>query len=992
MTSQHIAIGLAAFNLYTYRAIKKPNFMRISNLVILFVLITFSLSAQRKKKTTATPNATPATERWEGFQKRLELEENSLVKNVPFRNVGPTVMSGRVVDLAVDPNDPAHFYVAYASGSLWETTNNGTSFEPLFDNQIVMTIGDIAVDWENKVLYVGSGENNASRSSYSGYGVFSSEDNGNTWRHLGLEETHHTGRIILHPTKKNTFWVAALGHLYSENEERGVYKTTDGGETWNKTLFVNNRTGIVDLALHPSNPDLLIAAAWEKDRKAWDFTEAGNGTAIYRSEDGGDTWSEISDSSGFPDTEGTGRIGLSFAPSDQNIVYAMLDNQDRREKDDKDKGEGLTKDQLRSMTKDDFLALDNKEINDFLDANRFPRSYNAVDIKKETKAGKLKASDLVAYVEDANSLLFDTPVKGGEMYRSDDAGKTWKKTHEGYIESMIFSYGYYFGQVTVDGQNPDVLYTMGVPIVRSEDAGKTWKSINEGNVHVDHHSIWVNPKNPKHLILGNDGGVYISFDTGETWINCNSPSVGQFYSVNVDMAEPYNVYGGLQDNGVWKGPSTYEYSRNWLQSGKYPYERLMGGDGMQVVIDSRDNATVYTGFQFGNYTRVNTETGDRKRITPRHKLGEAPFRWNWEAPIALSVHNQDIVYFGSNRFHRSMNKGNDFEALSGDLTNGGKKGDVSYGTLTTISESPLRFGLIYVGSDDGVISVSRNAGQEWDRISGSLPSDFWVSQVFASAHSEGRVYASLNGYRWDNFDAMVYLSNDYGKTWNEIGMGLPQEPVNVVKEDPKNENIIYVGTDHGVYVSLDRGNSFHAFTEGLPNTPVHDLVIHPRENDLVIGTHGRGIYIGDISLVQQLTSDLQNKAITLFSIPDMNFSSRWGSKSWTWGEWIEPKTTLSFYSNAAGEATIEVIYQEEIVLTATAKVERGLNFEELSLEVEASFKELLEDEEQEKYEASENGDYHLIAGDYQVRVTINENYDETSFKIKGPRKRPGRKE
>ena len=428
--------------------------MRLFNLSALILLIIFSAGAQRKKKNqSSVPSATSATERWEGYQKRLEIEKNSLVKNVPFKNVGPTVMSGRVVDLAVDPNDPSHFYVAYASGSLWETKNNGTSFEPLFDNQIVMTIGDIAVDWNNNILYVGTGENNSSRSSYSGYGIYKSSDNGATWEHLGLEETHHIGRIIVHPTDPNTVWVGSLGHLYSENPERGIYKTSDGGKTWTKTLFVNNRTGIIDLVMHESNPNILVAAAWEKDRKAWDFTEAGPGTAIYRSEDAGETWAEIDDNSGFPDTDGTGRIGLAIAPSDPNVLYAILDNQDRREKEDDEK-EGLNKDQFRSMTNDAFLELENKDINEFLDASRFPRKYNAVDIKKDVRAGKIKPSDLVSYVEDANSLLFDTPVKGGEMYRSNDAGKTWMKTHEDYIESMIFSYGYYFGQVQIDGQNP----------------------------------------------------------------------------------------------------------------------------------------------------------------------------------------------------------------------------------------------------------------------------------------------------------------------------------------------------------------------------------------------------------------------------------------------------------------------------------------------------------------------------------------------------------
>ncbi|WP_420577640.1 VPS10 domain-containing protein [Ekhidna sp.] len=959
--------------------------------LLLFLSLVIIVPAQRKKKSNDVPPATPAKERWQGYQQRLELEQSSLVKNVPFRNVGPTVMSGRVVDLAVDPADPSHFYAAYASGSLWETKNNGTSFEPIFDNQIVMTIGDIEVDWENDVIYVGSGENNSSRSSYSGYGMFRSSDNGDTWEHIGLAETHHIGRILIHPSDPNTIWVAALGHLYSENPERGVYKSTDGGKTWNKTLFVNNRTGIVELIMHPDNPDLLIAGAWEKDRKAWNFTEAGPGTAIYRSEDGGNTWNEISDDSGFPDTDGTGRIGLSFAPSNPNIVYAILDNQDRRPKEDDDE-EGLTKDALRSMNNQQFMALENKKINEFLDENGFSREYNAVDIKKDVEAGKVKPIDLVIYTEDANSLLFDTPVKGGEMYRSDDAGKTWKKTHEDFIESMIFSYGYYFGQVRVDAQNPDVVYTMGVPIVRSEDGGKTFENINGDNVHVDHHALWINPKDPRHLILGNDGGVYVTYDSGSTWINCNSPSVGQFYSIAVDMAEPYNVYGGLQDNGVWKGPSTYEYSRSWYQEGRYPYERLMGGDGMQVAVDTRDNKTVYTGYQFGNYFRINTETGERKYITPRHQLGDAPYRWNWEAPIALSSHNQDIVYFGSNRFHRSMDMGENFETLSGDLTNGGKKGDVSYGTLTTISESPTRFGLIYVGSDDGLIHRSENAGENWTKITDKLPENFWVSTVVASAHKEGRVYASLNGYRWDNFRALVYMSEDYGNNWKNISANLPMEPVNVVKEDPVNENIIYVGTDHGVYVSLDGGKSYQAFMEGLPNTPVHDLIVHPRANELILGTHGRGIYIGDVSIVQQMNDEILAKEIHAFPIKEMTHSSRWGSKTWAWGDVIEPTIDVTFYANSAANGKIEIIFKDQVVSSTDIKADQGLNNAKIPLETDESFKELLDDEQKENYEAAENGDYHLTIGEYTVRITVGNTNVETPLTIKKPRERPGRKE
>ena len=966
--------------------------MRSTLFNILILTLLLPISAQRKKKESQNPPSTSAEQRWISYQNRLKIEQNSLVKNVPFRNVGPTVMSGRVVDISVDPANPLHFYVAYASGSLWETTNNGISFQPLFDNQIVMTIGDIAVDWKNEIIYVGSGENNSSRSSYSGYGLFKSTNNGKSWEHLGLEETHHTGRIILHPTDANTLWVATLGHLYSENPERGVFKSTDGGQTWIKTLFVNDRTGIIDLVLHPQNENVLIAAAWEKDRKAWNFTEAGNGTAIYRSEDAGNTWKKLADDSGFPDTEGTGRIGLFIAPSDPNIVYAILDNQDRREKEEDKEESVVNKNNLRNMSRETFMALENKDINKFLDDNGFPEDYNAVDIKKNMEKGEVNPLDLVVYVEDANSLLFDTPVKGGEMYRSNDGGKTWEKTHEGYIESMIFSYGYYFGQVRVDAQNPDIVYTMGVPIVRSDDGGKTFKSINEENVHVDHHSLWINPNDSNHLILGNDGGVYISYDSGDNWLNCNSPSVGQFYSIAVDMDKPYNVYGGLQDNGVWKGPSTYEYSRRWYQEGRYPYERLMGGDGMQVTVDTRDNKTVFTGYQFGNYFRINTESGDRKYITPKHKLGEEPYRWNWEAPIVLSIHNQDIVYFGSNRFHRSMNRGDDFQMLSDDLTKGGKKGDVSYGTLTTISESPTRFGLIYVGSDDGMIHLSQDVGETWTKISDELPQDFWVSTVVASAHEEGRIYVSLNGYRWDNFESIIYLSEDYGTTWKTIAGNLPDEPINVIKEDPQNQDIIYVGTDHGVYVSLDRGVSYHAFGKGLPNVPVHDLVLHPEENDLVLGTHGRGIYIGDISQVQELNNDLLAKKLHLFPTNEITFSDRWGSKTWPWGDWIEPKIMVSFYSNITSDGKIEVIYKNKVVISLGMDAEKGLNFKELMLKTNDFFKELLEEDQVKDYEKADNDASYLVDGDYTIKVSIGSIYEEVDFKIEPSSEQSGRKE
>jgi len=965
------------------------------NKIFITIIAIFTLlntQAQKKKLINPNPAPTPAAERQAGYQQRLQLLENSWVRNVPFRNIGPTIMSGRVVDLVVDPNDPTHFYVAYASGGLWETKNEGASFTPIFDREIVMTIGDLAVDWENEILYVGTGENNSSRSSYAGYGLYKSDDNGKTWQHLGLEETQHIGRVILHPNDPKTIWVAALGPLYSKSEARGIYKTTDGGENWEKTLFVNDETGFVELIINPSNPNELIAAAWQKDRKAWNFEESGKGSAMFKSTDGGVIWTNISSGdNGFPDTEGVGRIGLAYAPSNPNIVYAVLDNQDRREKEEEE-SYPVTKELLRNSTMDTFLAFNNNDINDFLDRNNFPKEYNAVDIKSDVQAGKVKPQDLVTYLEDANTMLFDTPVKGAEVYRSENNGETWTKTHEDYIDALVFSYGYYFGQIRVDGQNPDIVYTMGVPLIKSMDGGKTWKITDMENVHADHHALWVDPNRSGHLINGNDGGVNISYDDGETWVKCNSPQVGQFYAVAVDMAEPYNVYGGLQDNGVWKGPSTYEYSRSWYEEGRYPYERLIGGDGMQVAVDTRTNNLVYTGYQFGNYYRINTKTGENKYITPKHQLGEAPLRWNWQSPIMLSSHNQDIVYFGSNKFHRSMNQGDDFETLSGDLTQGGKKGDVAYGTLTTITESPLRFGLIYVGSDDGLIHVSKDAGQTWTKITNGLPANYWVSRVQASNHLESRVIASLNGYRWDNFSALIYTSEDYGQTWKQIGLDLPKEPVNVIKEDPENENILYVGTDHGVYVSLNKGLSFMAFQGGLPAVAVHDMVIHPRDKELILGTHGRSIYVANVENLQSVPE--LSDSLKLFPVNNITFSDNWGEKgSWHWDGFDEPKTTFELFSKVAGEAKISISIENLTVKTWTVNLSAGLNYVDYDYSIEdgkstelsaiLKLKDLIK--------ARENGLKYLQPGTYTVEVSLFGNSSKTELEVKAPKEKPKRK-
>ena len=938
--------------------------------------------------------ATDADVRLKGYEQRLELQEKSPFKNVEFRNVGPVVQSGRVTDIDANPDDPTHFYVAYASGGLWKTTNNGISFEPIFDNQASLTLGDIAVDWKNNIVYAGTGENNSSRSSYAGTGVYKTTNDGETWEHLGLAGTHRTGRIIIHPNDPNTIWVAAVGALYSPTEDRGLYKTTDGGKTWNKTLYIDNETGVIDLVIDPKNPDVLYASSWYRTRRAWNFVESGKTSGIYKSVDGGETWQLISTKeSGFPTGEGVGRIGLAVYDNDPNIVYAFLDSQFHRDEEKEDYV--VTKDLLRGMTRDAFLALDPKDLNDFLDRHNFPQEYYADMLFEKVKGEEISPTDLVAYLEDANSMLFDTPVTGGEVYRSNNAGKTWEKTNLDYIENMYYTYGYYFGEIRVAPDNPDQIYILGVPFLYSSDGGKRFKTVNQENVHADHHALWINPNKPGHMINGNDGGINITYDYGKTWFKANTPPVGQFYSVNVDMAEPYNVYGGTQDNGVWFGPSTNVDDYTWYSSGHYAFKNIMGGDGMQVAIDTRDNTTVYTGYQFGNYFRLNTDTEDSKYITPKHTLGERPHRFNWQTPVHLSVHNQDILYFGGQKLFRSLDKGETWEAISDDLTKGGIKGDVPYGTLTTIDESPLKFGLIYVGTDDGYIWITRDGGNNWRRISDSLPQDYWVSRVDASNHKEGTVYASLNGYRWDNFDALVYRSTDYGKSWEQIGKDLPAEPVNVIKEDPKKPNILYVGTDHGAYISTDYGNTFTAFSNGLPAVPVHDLVVHPRDNDLVLGTHGRSIFIADVSHVQKLDESITSEDLYFFPIEkEITYSDYWGSLSWDWQINEPAAAQFVFYSKKDGDANIKIKTESGLTLKEISDTsDYGLNYVDYNLAIDSTalddyLNELNKDSEEEiKLEKADNDFYYIQPGTYDVEITLNGVTDIQALEIKAPEKK-----
>ena len=957
---------------------------------VLILLNFFSLASQIEA--TSSQNIETA------LQEKKQLAVSSLVQHIPLKNIGPTVMSGRVVDVDVNPKNPIEFYVGYASGGLWYTNNNGTSFTPVLDSSDTQNVGDIAVDWKSGTIWVGTGENNASRSSYAGIGILKSIDHGKTWQNMGLADSHHIGRILINPNNTQEVVVGVMGHLYSSNEERGVYKTKDGGQTWQKTLFVSNVSGIIDLAHSPTNFNIMYAAAWQKDRKAWNFVGSGNASGIYKSTDGGSTWSRVSTpESGFPTGDGVGRIGL--AVFDENTLYAVHDSQFRRKKsEENNKSDELVKEDFKNMSSEDFLKLNDTKLSTFLKTNNFQEKYRAENVKQMIRSGIVKPADLAKYLENANAALFDSPVIGAEVYRSNDAGKTWQKQNENYIDDLYYSYGYYFGEIRVDARDVNKIYLEGVPIIKSTDGGKTYTSINGDNVHSDHQALWVNPNKSGHLLNGNDGGLNMSYDDGSHWTKLNSAAVGQFYAINVDNQEPYHVYGGLQDNGVWTGPYNATMNTRWHQTGQNPWKSIMGGDGMQVQIDNRNHNIVYTGYQFGNYFRINKESKARKYIQPKHELGEAPYRFNWQTPILLSPHNQDILYLGGNKLHRSLNQGDDWETISEDLTQGGKKGNVAYGTLTTISESPFKFGLIYTGSDDGLVQVTQNGGGSWQKINPTTTkpkvtisedgihvnsnSGLWVSRVAASKHKKERVYATLNGYRWDDFTAYIYVSEDYGQTWKSISANIPASPVNVILEDPENENLLFVGTDNGLYVSFNRGASWEVFQNGMPNVAVHDLVIQPEAKHLLVGTHGRSIYKADIATLQKMTPELMRKDLHVFKAPNIKHSTRWGNSFSSWRKPQTPGLDITFYTLKAGTVTAQIKTEDDIIVSKTAlEAVKGFNILSYDIAFSKAGKVAYLKKHKTELKEAKNGKTYLPKGNYQVEISGNGQKEMVVFEI-----------
>jgi photosystem II stability/assembly factor-like uncharacterized protein len=796
--------------------------------------------------------------RTKGYAQRQALEAQTALGMVPWRQAGPMGQGGRVVEFAADPRQPTSYMVAFATGGLWLTQSDGLTWTSLFENQEAFGLGAVAATWGAPgvpaTIWLGSGEANASRSTYMGAGVFKSTDGGKTWANMGLRNSHRIGRILLHPSKSDVVLVAAQGPLYSEGGERGVFLTEDGGKSWKQTLKGDGRTGATDLVMDPKNPSVVYAAMWEKDRKAWDFLEGAAGSGIHKSTDGGRTWKRLE--GGLPKGDGIGRIGLAISRQDSSKVYAFIDNQ--------------------------------------------------------------------------TPLPGDKPtLPGCEMYLSTDAGTTWKRTHKDAIPGFGNGIAYWFGQVRVDPTNDQRLFILGVGVSKSEDGGQTWRAVSsEEGSHADHHDLWIDPTNSRHLILGNDGGINVSWDGGGMWRPIKNLPVGQFYTVAVDLETPYRVYGGLQDNGVMMGPATTLRPNQ----PKDTWKSIYGGDGAFVQVNPKDSNIVYTESQMGAMSRLDLRTNARKSIRPTAAKGEAPLRFNWLTPIHLSPHSPDILYVGTQYVHRSLDRGDTWTRVSPDLTTARKPmvadgGNVPFGTITTLAESPLRFGLLYAGTDDGLVQVSRDGGFSWQNITAGLPTGKWVTRLEASRFQEGTVYVTLTGYRQDDVATYVYKSADFGRTWASLKANLPDEGMNVIREDLVNPDLLFLGSDFGVYASLDGGRRWDVLGATLPHNPAYDMVIQPRAADLVVGTHGRSIFVAPIGVLQKYTSAVRQKPLHLFESAKLRAPRPAGGRGGGGFGGGAPEEPAAFWYHAqAGEATLKLVNEKgDALKTWTLRPTAGLN-------------------------------------------------------------------
>tara|TARA_Y100001933_G_scaffold259359_1_gene309056 strand:+ start:70983 stop:74216 length:3234 start_codon:yes stop_codon:yes gene_type:complete len=727
-----------------------------------------------------------------------------LVQDLKPRNIGPAGMSGRVTAIDVVTSNPDVMYVGTASGGLWKSTSGGIKWDPIFDKEATASIGAVAIQQSNpSVIWVGTGEGNPRNSLNGGYGIYKSLDGGKSWKSMGLEKTRHIHRVIIDPMDPNTVYVGAIGSPWGEHPERGVFKTTNGGETWEKILFVNNKTGVADLVMDPTNPNKLFAAMWEHKRDPWFFKSGGEGSGLYMTHDGGKNWKKLTDEDGLPKGE-LGRIGIAVAKNKPNIVYALVE------------------------------------------------------------------------------------AKKNALYKSVDGGFKWKKIND---KNDIGNRPFYYSEIYVDPENENRVFSIFTYVNVSEDGGKNFTQLMpaygvSNGVHPDHHAWWIHPDNGQFMMDGNDGGLNITKDGGKTWRFIGNLPVAQFYHISTDNEFPYNVYGGMQDNGSWRGPA-YVWRAQGIRNSYW--QEIAFGDGFDVVPDLDNSQFGYAMSQQGFVSRYDWKTGNNYIVRPTPPDPETKLRFNWNAGIGQDPFENGTVYFGSQFVHKSTDKGQTWEVISPDLTTNDpekQKQDESGGltmdatgaenhcTILVIEPSPVEKDMLWVGTDDGRVHYTQNGGETWVEVSQNikgLPKGSWIPQIKASKNNKGEALLIANDYRRFNYTPYAYRTKDYGKTWTRIVDENDVESYTLsIVEDPKNPNLMFLGTDDGLYVSFDAGNKWQKWTEGYPTVSTKDLVIHPREQDLVIGTFGRAAWVlDDIRPLREIAKDMSvlNKEVALFDTP-----------------------------------------------------------------------------------------------------------------------------
>jgi len=842
-----------------------------------------------------------------------------------YRNLGPhrtgAWISAIARPLTADPFYKYTYYVAGRYGGVWKTINNGTTFFPVFDSVGVSSIGAVAISSSHpNHVWVGTGEAYNARSTHAGKGVYKSLNGGKTWLDMGLNDSHHISTVIIHPTNPDIVWVASMGHLFTPNEERGVFKTTDGGKTWTKTLFIDQNTGVIDLIINPQNSEILYAASYEKYRFPWHFEAGGKKSAIYKSIDGGEQWGKLEID--LPKGK-LGRIGLALCYNQPDIVYAVIENLNPKP--------GVIVNENIAMT----------------------------------------------HMRDP---YFDQ-LTGGELYRSDNNGLNWRKMNSDSC-NISAKAAYSFNKIMVNPDNPEQIFVSSDGLLYSKDGGRTWPNCEWGtgdlfkNMFGDYRTFWVNPVDGRHMMFGSDGGLYETFDGGLTVNHKYNIPLGEVYMVETDDAEPYNIYIGLQDHEAWKGPSNAWSGRvgpeDWNIVGMW--------DGMYTKVDPNDNRWAYSSTQFGGHIRIDQVNGERINIQPISKDDKTPYRFPWTPPIEISPHHSNIIYTGGQMLLRSKDQGNNWEEISPDLTTNDAvkiagKGHMMYCTITTISESPKQEGVIWVGTDDGKVQLTKDDGINWEDMTDVISEaggmkDYWVSRVIASKYDPAKAYVCKSGFRNDDFTPLVFKTTDFGKTWIKITDGISLAPVNVIAEDPQNPNLLFLGNDLGVFISFNEGKKWQAFKNNMPTVPVKDLKIQTRENDLIVGTYGRGVFITDISLLQQLSKEKMAEKAVLFAIeskPQYNYSEQ----AW-WGNYELSGDSHVFTDNEPCGMLIYYYFKDEIMEGASLKIydTNGAFVQELPLDKSKGIHKTIW------------SDDNTLTGEYSVKLSVGDQILEQIGKIK----------